>query len=79
MTEAAQLRLRLLLSLAAPLLVLFGLVGMAQRQGPERLKPLPPVLLGLSLMAASSLRRRYHRRLLLEALRNGDPSQQPSP
>lgn len=58
------------LSLAAPLLVLLGMVAMLQRQGNERLQALPAILVGIALVISALVGRRRRRHRLLLALRS---------
>ena len=59
-----------LLALATPLLVLLGLVGVALRQGSDRLQALPALVIGVTLLLQSAWSWRRRRRALLEALRD---------
>ncbi|QEY33472.1 DUF3188 domain-containing protein [Synechococcus sp. RSCCF101] len=56
--------------MAAPLLVLIALLGMAQRQGRDRLQAVPALLIGTGLTASLALQRRRRRAALLQALRS---------
>ena len=58
------------LSLAAPLLVVLGLVAMLQRQGNDQLQALPAILVGIGLVITAVVGRRRRRHRLLMALRN---------
>ena len=58
------------LSLAAPLLVVLGLVAMLQRQGNDQLQALPAILVGIGLVISAVVGRRRRRHRLLMALRN---------
>ena len=59
-----------LLALATPLLILLGLVGVALRQGSDRLQALPAVVIGVALLLQSAWSWRRRRRALLEALQD---------
>ncbi|CAK6697805.1 DUF3188 domain-containing protein [Synechococcus sp. CBW1107] len=59
-----------LLALATPLLVLLGLVGVALRQGSDRLQAVPALVIGVALLLQSAWSWRRRRRALLEALRD---------
>ena len=59
-----------LLALATPLLILVGLVGLALRQGSDRLQALPALVIGVALLVQSALSRRRRRRALLNALQD---------
>ena len=59
-----------LLALATPLLILLGLVGVALRQGSDRLQALPAVVIGVALLLQSACSWRRRRRALLEALQD---------
>ena len=63
MNRPPRTRLHVLLSLAAPLLVLLGVVALLQREGADRLQSLPAILVGAGLMvhAVVGRRRRRHR------------------
>lgn len=58
------------LSLAAPLLIVLGLVAMLQRQGSDQLQALPAILVGLGLVISAVVGRRRRRFRLLRALRS---------
>ncbi len=58
------------LSLAAPLLVLLGIVALIQRQGTDRLQALPAILVGIGLVTSAVVGRRRRRYRLLMALRS---------
>ena len=70
MNRPPRTRLHVLLSLAAPLLVLLGVVALLQREGADKLQSLPAILVGAGLVihAVVGRRRRHHR--LLVALRS---------
>ena len=59
-----------LLALATPLLILLGLVGVALRQGSDRLQAVPALVIGVTLLLQSAWSWRRRRRALLEALRD---------
>jgi len=59
-----------LLALATPLLILLGLVGVALRQGSDRLQAVPALVIGVALLLQSAWSWRRRRRALLEALRD---------
>ena len=69
MTRPPRTRLHVLLSLAAPLLVLLGVVALLQREGADRLQSLPAILVGAGLMVHAVVGRRRRRHRLLLALR----------
>lgn len=58
------------LSLAAPLLVLLGLVALFLRQGHDRLQALPAIVVGITLVTSALVGRRRRRHRLLMALRS---------
>jgi hypothetical protein len=58
-----------LLALSTLLLILLALVGLALRQGSDRLQAIPALAIGLGLLAESIWRWRRRRRALLLALR----------
>ncbi len=58
------------LSMAAPLLVVLGLVAMLQRQGSDQLQALPAILVGIGLVISAVVGRRRRRYRLLMALRS---------
>ena len=64
------LRLPVLLSLAAPLMVLLGVAALLQREGPDKLQALPAILVGISLVIHAVVGRRRRRYRLLMALRS---------
>ena len=70
MTPPSRQPLHVLLSLAAPLLVLLGLVGLAQREGTDRWHAVPAILVGSGLVIHAVLGRRRRRHKLLVALRS---------
>ena len=59
-----------LLALATPLLILLGMVGVALRQGSDRLQAVPALVIGVALLLQSAWSWRRRRRALLEALRD---------
>lgn len=65
-----RLRLPVLLSLAAPLMVLLGVAALLQREGPDKLQALPAILVGISLVIHAVVGRRRRRYRLLMALRS---------
>ncbi len=58
-----------LLSLAAPLLILLAIVGIMQRDGSDRFKALPALVVGAGLILSGALGRSYRRKQLLMALK----------
>lgn len=68
MTPARSRFSRDLLALATPLLILLSLVGMALRQGSDRLQALPALVIGVALLLQSAWSWRRRRRALLMAL-----------
>jgi len=68
--HSARLRLPVLLSLAAPLMVLLGVAALLQREGPDKLQALPAILVGISLVIHAVVGRRRRRYRLLMALRS---------
>jgi hypothetical protein len=66
---AASRRLKALLALASPLLILLALVVMVVRPAGDRLLALPALVIGSALLSTSWLRRRRRRREILRALR----------
>lgn len=69
MNRPPRTRLHVLLSLAAPLLVVLGVVALLQREGADRLQSLPAILVGAGLMVHAVVGRRRRRHRLLLALR----------
>ena len=69
MNRPPRTRLHVLLSLAAPLLVMLGVVALLQREGADRLQSLPAILVGAGLMVHAVVGRRRRRHRLLLALR----------
>lgn len=69
MTRPPSTRLPVLLSLAAPLLVLLGVVALLQREGADKLQSLPAILVGTGLVIHAVVGRRRRRHRLLVALR----------
>jgi len=70
MTAMARRTRHVWLSLAAPLLVLLGVVAVMQRQGNDRLQALPAILVGIALVISAVVGRRRRRHRLLLALRS---------
>jgi hypothetical protein len=70
MTPARSRFSRDLLALATPLLILLSLVGMALRQGSDRLQALPALVIGVALLLQSAMSWRRRRRALLMALQD---------
>ncbi len=70
MNRPPRTRLHVLLSLAAPLLVLLGVVALLQREGPDKLQSLPAILVGAGLVIHAVVGRRRRRHRLLVALRS---------
>lgn len=62
-------RLKALLALSSPLLILLSLVCLLTRPGSDRIQVVPTLAIGTGLLATSSLRRRRRRREILRALR----------
>lgn len=65
----ASRRLKALLALASPLLILLALVSMVVRPAGDRLQALPALVIGSALLGTSWVRRRRRRREILRALR----------
>jgi hypothetical protein len=65
----ASRRLKALLALASPLLILLSLVAMAMRPASDRVQALPALVIGSALLITSWVRRRRRRRKILRALR----------
>ena len=63
-------RLRVVLSLAAPLLVSLGVLAFLQREGTERWQSVPAILVGSGLVIHAVVGRRRRRHKLLVALRS---------
>jgi hypothetical protein len=61
-------RLKALLALSSPLLLLLALLALLTRPGSDRTQVIPPLAIGASLLATSWLRRRRRRREILRAL-----------
>ncbi len=57
------------LSLAAPALVLLGIVGFLTRKDSERVQSLPAVVTGIGLISASAIARSMRRKNLLQKIR----------
>ena len=70
MNRPMRTRLHVLLSLAAPLLVLLGVLSLLQREGTDRWQPVPAILVGSGLMIHAVVGRRRRRHKLLLALRS---------
>lgn len=70
MNRPPRTRLYVLLSLAAPLLVLLGVVALLQREGADKLQSLPAILVGTGLVIHAVVGRRRRRHRLLVALRS---------
>ena len=70
MTRPSRPPLQVLLSLAAPFLVLLGVIGLLQREGTDRLQAVPAILVGSGLVIHAVVGRRRRRHQLLVALRN---------
>ena len=68
MTRPSRPPLHVLLSLAAPLLVLLGVVGLVQREGTDRWQAVPAILVGSGLVIHAVVGRRRRRHKLLVAL-----------
>ena len=68
--KSTRLRLPVLLSLAAPLMVLLGLVALLLREWPDKMQSLPAILVGMSLVIHAVIGRRRRRYRLLMALRS---------
>ncbi len=62
-------RLKALLALSSPLLILLSLVCLLTRPGSDRIQVVPPLAIGSGLLATSWLRRLRRRREILRALR----------
>ena len=58
----------ILLSFAAPLLVILAILGFFQREGREKVHALPALLVGGGLIFASALRKNHRRKMLLNKL-----------
>ncbi len=61
-----------ILSLAAPFLIVLAIVGLLQREGTDRLKSLPALIVGSGLILSGGLGRSYRRQKLLLAIRKKD-------
>ena len=70
MTRPSRPPLQVLLSLAAPFLVLLGVIGLLQREGTDRWQAVPAILVGSGLVIHAVVGRRRRRHQLLVALRN---------
>ena len=62
-------RTHIVLSLAAPLMVLLGVSAMVQREGADRWQALPAIFVGSGLVIHAVIGRRQRRHQLLIALR----------
>jgi hypothetical protein len=62
-------RLKALLALSSPLLILLALMALLTRPGSDRIQVVPALAIGTTLLATSWLRRRHRRREILRALR----------
>ena len=67
--RAGSRRLKALLALASPLLILLALVTVAIRPGSDRIQALPALAIGAGLLTNSWWRRRRRRHEILRALR----------
>jgi|LakMenE01Jun11ns_1017448.scaffolds.fasta_scaffold9377404_2 hypothetical protein len=65
----ASRRLKALLALASPLLILLALVAMVARPAGDRVQALPALVIGSVLLITSWVRRRHRRREILRSLR----------
>ena len=63
MNRPPRTRLHVLLSLAAPLLVLLGVVALLQREGADQYQSLPAILVGTGLVIHAVVGRRRRRHL----------------
>ena len=70
MSRQTRTRIHIVLSLAAPLMVLLGVSSLLQREGPDRWQALPAIVVGSGLVIHAVVGRRYRRNQLLIALRN---------
>ncbi len=70
MSRQTTTRIYILLSLAAPLMVLLGVVAMLQREGTDRWQALPAIVVGSGLVIHAVVGRRHRRHQLLIALRS---------
>ncbi len=61
-----------ILSIAAPLLIIVGTLGLFQRDGSEQLPCFPALFVGTGLIISGALYRRNRRRKLLLAIRNNN-------
>ena len=62
-----------LLSIAAPLLILIGILGLFQREGRDRVQSFPAICVGSGLIVTGGLRRiRRRKMLLLEIQKTND-------
>jgi len=71
--RAGSRRLKALLALSSPLLILLALVTVAIRPGSDRTQALPALAIGIGLLANSWWRRRRRRSEILRALRLAEP------
>lgn len=67
--RAGSRRLKALLALASPLLILLALLTVAIRPGSDRIQALPALAIGAGLLTTSWWRRRRRRGEILRALR----------
>lgn len=67
--RAGSRRLKALLALASPLLILLAVVTAAIRPGSDRIQALPALAIGSGLLTTSWWRRRQRRQEILRALR----------
>jgi len=70
MSRQTRTRIHIVLSLAAPFMVLLGALAMLQREGADRWQALPAILVGSGLVIHAVLGRRRRRHQLLIALRS---------
>ena len=70
MSRRTRTRIHIVLSLAAPFMVLLGALAMLQREGADRWQALPAILVGSGLVIHAVLGRRRRRHQLLIALRS---------
>ncbi len=57
-----------LLSIAAPLLILLGILGLFQREAKDRIQSFPAIVVGSGLIISGALGRRRRRKSLLKAI-----------
>ena len=70
MSRQTRTRIHVVLSLAAPLMVLLGVSAMLQRKGPDRWQALPAIVVGSGFVIHALVGRLYRRHQLLIALRH---------